>query len=227
MSTYYYAKKLPEYDEYLLEQEFNDFMELADETAPIIIYGNRRLQGYNTDILESFSAFASDLDYAKEYETAEDIKLVIKDLFGMSSMPTDEEAEEVYKNAMEYYKKETEASICYLLKELYGVEYSKHDIHGYAQSDWQNVYLPADTDLNYLEALYFSKMSEYAVSEDRLDSPEEFEDAEVYYALVVADLEAAERQAVADFIGCTVDEVKIATVVDSYSQDVYEYSDFT
>lgn len=227
MSTYYYAKRQPECDEYLLEQEFDNFMELADETAPIIIYSNRHLKDYNTDVFESFSALAADLDYAKEYETAEDVKSVIKEFFNMADLPTDEEAEEVYKNAMEYYEEESAESICYLLQKLYGVTYSKQCIRGYCQGDWQDVYFPVDADCKYLEALYFGKMSEYIISEDRLDSPEDFEDAEVYCALIVDDVEEAERKAVADIIGCTVDEVKIAHVKNSYTQVVYEYSDFT
>lgn len=227
MSTYYYAKRQPECDEYLLEQEFNDFMELANETAPIIIRGNRDFKDYNTDVFESLSALAIDLDYAKEYETAEDVKSVIKAFFGMTDLPTDEEAEEVYKNAMEYYEEESAESICYLLQKFYGVKYSKQCIRGYCQGDWQNVYLPDGTDREYLEALYFGKMSEYVISESRLDSPEAFDEADVYVALVVDDLEAAERKAVAEIIGCEVDEVKIATVKNSYTQVVYEYSDFT
>lgn len=227
MSTYYYAKRQPECDEYVLEQEFDNFMELAAETAPIIIRGNRDFKNYNTDVFESLSAFAADLDYAKEYETAEDVKSVIKAFFNLTDLPTDEEAEEIYKNAMEYYEKESVESICYLLQKLYGVAYSERCLRGYCQGDWQGAYLPADTDHDYLEALYFGKMTEYAISDARLNSPEEFEDAEVYYALVVDDLEAAERKAVADIIGCAVDEVKIATVTKSYTQVVYEYSDFT
>lgn len=227
MSAYYYAKRQPECDEYLLEQEFDDFMELAAETAPIIIRGNRDLKDYNTDVFESLSALAIDVDYAKNYETDGDVKSVIKAFFGMTDLPTDEEAEEVYKNAMEYYEEESAESICYLLQKFYGVKYSKQCIRGYCQGDWQNVYLPDGADREYLEALYFGKMSEYVISESRLDSPENFDEADVYVALVVDDLEAAERKAVAEIIGCEVDEVKIATVKNSYTQVVYEYSDFT
>jgi len=225
--SYYYAKRQPECDEYLLEQEFNDFMELAAETAPIIIRGNRNLKDYNTDVFESLSALAVDLDYAKEYETAEDVKSVIKAFFCTADLPTDEEAEEVYKNAMEYYEEESAESICYLLQKLYGVKYSKQCIRGYCQGDWQDAYLSEGADRNLLEALYFGKMSEYVISESRLDSPDDFDEADVYVALVEDDLEAAERLAVANIIGCEVDEVKIATVKNSYTQIVYEYSDFT
>jgi hypothetical protein len=225
--SYYYAKRQPECDEYLLEQEFDNFMELAAETAPIIIRGNRDLKDYNTDVFESLSALSADLDYAKEYETAEDVKSVIKAFFGMTDLPTGKEAEEVYKNAMEYYEEESAESICYLLQKLYDVKYSEQCIRGYCQGDWQNVYLPDGADRNLLEALYFGKMTEYVISESRLDSPEDFEEADVYVALVEDDLEAAERKAVANIIGCEVDEVKIATVKNSYTQIIYEYSDFT
>lgn len=213
---FYYAKQTP--SDCVDTTHEIDFM-LDDTDTPVIVFGNRHYIGFNEDELPGLEEFF--------YEAIEDLDNALDNYMNFfngndSKIPT-------FKELFESFDENT----CYsdeiaakLLTIKYGVQYKLHGMRGYCQGDWQYVLAPENFDFKYFEALYFGMVTEYAVSEEKLASPEDFEDAEHYYCYIVNDHEENMRKDLASTIGCKPEELKIANITDSYTRVHYEYSDF-
>lgn len=213
---FYYARQTPAEN---IDTTFEIDAMLEGNEAPVIVFGNRHYIGFNEDELPGLEEFF--------YEAIEDLDTALDNYMNFfngndSKIPA---FQELFKSFDEdtSYSNEIAAK---LLTIKYGVEYDIRCIRGCCQGDWQYVLAPENFDFDYLEALYFGMVTEYAISEDKLESPEDFEDASVYYCYVVDDTEEKMRKALADEIGCKLEELKIANITGSYTRTHYEYSDF-
>ena len=213
---FYYAKQTP--SDYVDTTSEIDYV-LKGMDAPVIVFGNRDYTGFNQDELSDLEEFFYDalddfdlaLDNYMSFFNGNDAKvLALKELF----------------KDFDEHTSYTDEIAAKLLTIKYGVKYELHCIRGYCQGDWQYVLAPEDLDFKYFEALYFGTVTEYAVSTEKLASPEDFEDADHFYCFVVDDLEDAMRKDLANQIGCKLEELKIANITNSYTCVHYDYSDF-
>lgn len=213
---FYYARQTPAEN---IDTTFEIDAVLDCTNTPVIVFGNRHYIGYNEDELPGLEEFF--------YEAIEDLDTALDNYMNFfngndSKIPV---FQELFKSFTEdtAYSNEIAAK---LLTIKYGVKYELRCIRGCCQGDWQYVLASEDFDFDYLEALYFGMVTEYAISEDKLESPDDFEDAGCYFCFVVDDTEEKMRKALADMIGCKSEELKIATITGSYTRTCYEYSDF-
>lgn len=213
---FYYAKQTPGE---CVDTTFEIDEMIGGNETPVIVFGNRHYIGSNEDELPGLEEFF--------YEAIEDLDTALDNY--MSFFDGDDSKIPAFQELFKGIDKDTSYSneiAAKLLTIKYGVEYDIRCIRGCCQGDWQYVLAPESFDFDRLEALYFGMVTEYAISEKKLESPEDFENAECYYCYVVDDLEDKMRKALADEIGCKPEELKIANITGAYTRTHYEYSDF-
>lgn len=120
--------------------------------------------------------------------------------------------------------------LCKLLEIIYDEPFQFGTLKGYCQSDWINYICPAsvsETKLNYIEAVYFGKGSEYEVSEEAYESLEAFESAGGYtYYIYCAETNPQKiKQHIAEELGCTIDEVSVRRITGTHTVVHYDYEE--
>lgn len=148
------------------------YFEDIEQDENIIIYGNRDYRGTNSNILKKFDDLYNDYDYYCYnncyYRNITDyVNTYLKKdngkKFSKKELSIIKKICENNMNMENYEYYETMLSI------VKGKPYERRCLKGYRQSDWQYIYAPKDIDekyLNYIEAIYFGKGNEVAISDD-------------------------------------------------------------
>ena len=226
-----YAKQVPpEYQE--SPMEWND----EYENTGIIITGNRHFLGINGDDLkriidnvnECFYAYLNENgDITDPKETYPNMTSLLNDrLYRDDQKPYTTRQVHQWKVLLKYWDDEDDACIVGALSLVRGREYQSTTIHGCSQSDWNDLYYPADwtkEQRDMLEAEYFNTGSEWIVDDenehDDEPDPEDIEGCSTYcYAWNTEGI----RKEIAEVAGVDPEQVVLFEYTGSYSVPKYQ-----
>lgn len=148
------------------------YFEDIEQDDSIIIYGNRDYKGTNNDVLKQIDDVINDYDYYCNnecyYRNITDF--VSGYLKKANGKKFSKKELSIIKNICENYDyKKQEEYYCEILSIIKCKPYKQFCLKGYCQGDWQYMYAPKDISeiyLNWIEAIYFGKANEVAISED-------------------------------------------------------------
>lgn len=187
-------KKIPDEELYCSNFEDEYFAE-EDVEKKILVYGNRDFREYGDSTL---------LDVVKGNYYDDDIDPATGEAIGYD-----------YETLPE-------------LQKLTGKEWAEYEFKGYSQGDWQDVYYVKDEvsqkRLEYLDAYYMGKYSEYRVFENIGGDPQDVDDSEFDYSVYVThDTEWDGKEAICKELG--FDPATTVILQDDGYQRVYKYKE--
>lgn len=220
---YYYAQPINS-EIFDWENYYNDDYAEADK---FWAGGNRDFSEINSDLVADirrkldnaeYDLGAIDEDEDDEEKVAKDIIEIISYYFPKEKGSlTNEDINTLFLKLDRYINGSFDSSddeldlICDILEIEYGEPFEHEQIHGYSQSDWMDCVYPKSISnkIPYIEAVLMGTGTEYAITTDKVDPPENILDEDVYYDYTEKWKEADVIDWLAHNIGCNKDEIKL------------------
>jgi len=209
------------------------------------IGGNREFITFNNDLREDVVRHLEDCKYdldvvrddndVHEFETEEDY---IKELHNTIDSYFSKENKESFIET-EYLKlidlvdkfytcesREEDDLICEVLEIIYSEPFTTGMFRGCCQGDWINYICPkslSDEYLDYVEAVLFGTGTEFSITCESYEEEPDFSEVDTYcdYTYLYKDQDIKEW--LAKNIGCSVDDIVIQLIEDSYTTKHYNY----
>lgn len=143
---------------------------------------------------------------------------------------TENNVESIIDIAYEYDTEGIDNTECIVeaLSIVYGVPFTSGTMHGSVQSEWVEYICPASVDeetIDYIEGVFFGTGTEYLITEEKIDSADDFDDVDsTTYFTVKSRTEDIKRDLAKQF-GCGVDELAVLNIKEEHHYTTYDYEE--
>lgn len=239
----FYAKEIPYDAQEAWGVYYNEEMACDNH---IFLGRNRYFETVNADLvnetLRALEGVCDDIQYElnHNFDCIQDITIdvyrsIIEDhVFRKSSDKafTDDEIISLIKLADRYSccsasTDEELRIICDVLSILYEEPFAYKTLRGCGQSDWIECIYPHShkEDLAYIEAVFFSTGSEFAITTEAIESSDDFDKVDTYADYCIRNTEDEIKKWVAEQNKCSIEEVSLLLISNTRTIVQYDYKE--
>lgn len=201
------------------------------------IGGNSDFVSINKSLFTDTARALENIYYDLEgEETLEEARAVVecylKPAGDRTEMFSDDEIERIIKCAKKYdtFDVENEEVIAEALGIIYGEEFVTGTFRGCVQLDWIRYICPkteADCKekMGYIEAVYFGTGTEFFVTQEKVDSADDFDEVDAYSFYTAAWSDEKVKEDLAKQMGCAADEIVLLKVKEEHHYIKYDYEE--
>lgn len=117
--------------------------------------------------------------------------------------------------------------IAQLLGYGYGVEFTTGTIHGCCQGDWARYICPKSMEdsVPFIEAVLFGTGTEYMITEEPIESPDDFDDADVFSVYTEKWRDDDIKAFLAEEVSCDVSELVVLNIDKIHTHKTFTYKE--
>ena len=231
MKKYYAREVRSDYFDY--EIYFNEDEAIYQK---MWIGGNRDFVSINADLYngveDALEHICYEIDEAETVaERRETVEYYLKPIERTEAF-TDAEIDTIIKCANEYDTSgnDDEKTVAEVLSIVYGKEFTTGAFRGCCQGDWINYICPkeiADNEkyMDYIEAVFFSTGTEFAITEEKIENADEFDDVATCTFYTAEWDDEKIKEDLARQVGCEVDEMALLKVKEEHHYVKYDYEE--
>lgn len=201
--------------------------------------GNREFIDINKELVENLLKNLEDYDYDCEQSEDEDGVAPEEEYYKLAnywfakndgSKFTEDDLRKLTDCRIEFARGQLESNDlkCKLLEIIYGEPFKHGTIRGDSQGDWMNYICPesmSDEYINWIEAVLFARGTEFEITEEPIDSPEDFDNANTFCDYTNEWREEDIRKWAADCAGCQPEEMKLILITGHHTYVKYDYKE--